>query len=134
LHSFPCWKGGNRFKENFKGKKRDGLTRKINHKKLFYFINYLNFQKMKKKILGGIAMLAIAAVAVVNVNLNSQGHELSAISLANVEALAEDEDSENKKSCFKTVTEAPDDNSLAVSVRKCSSCSYCLGNSILGFK
>ncbi|MDR1582924.1 MAG: NVEALA domain-containing protein [Prevotellaceae bacterium] len=45
---------------------------------------------MKKKILGGIAVLAIAAVAMMNVNFNSQSNELSAISLANVEALAEE--------------------------------------------
>jgi hypothetical protein len=43
---------------------------------------------MKKKILGGVALLAIAAVAAWNVSLNSQGNELSAVSLANVEALA----------------------------------------------
>jgi hypothetical protein len=43
---------------------------------------------MKKKIFGGIALLAIAAVAAWNVDLNSQSNELSAVSLANVEALA----------------------------------------------
>jgi hypothetical protein len=43
---------------------------------------------MKKKIFGGIALLAIAAMAAWNVNLNSQSNELSDISLANVEALA----------------------------------------------
>jgi hypothetical protein len=43
---------------------------------------------MKKKILGGIALLTIAAVAAWNVDLNSQRNELSAVSLANVEALA----------------------------------------------
>jgi hypothetical protein len=43
---------------------------------------------MSKKILYGIAVLAIAAVAAWNVNLNSQGNDLSDISLANVEALA----------------------------------------------
>jgi hypothetical protein len=45
---------------------------------------------MKKKILGGIALLAIAAVAVWNVNLNSQSNKLSGAMLANVEALAEE--------------------------------------------
>jgi hypothetical protein len=45
---------------------------------------------MKKKILGGIALLAIAAVAAWNVSLNSQSNDLSDISLANVEALAEE--------------------------------------------
>ncbi len=46
---------------------------------------------MKKKVIGGIAVLAIAALAAFNVNLNSQGHKLSNISLANVEALASNE-------------------------------------------
>jgi hypothetical protein len=36
---------------------------------------------MKKKILGGIALLAIAAMAAWNVDLNSQSNELSAVSL-----------------------------------------------------
>jgi hypothetical protein len=44
--------------------------------------------KMKKKVFGGIAVLVIAAIAAFNVNFNSQSNELSAISLANVEALA----------------------------------------------
>jgi hypothetical protein len=56
------------------------------------FINILkNFKQMRKYILGGIALLAIAAVAAWNVNLNSQSNDLSDISLANVEALADDE-------------------------------------------
>jgi len=43
---------------------------------------------MKKKILGGIAVLVIVAVAVWNVNLSSQTKGMSNIMLANVEALA----------------------------------------------
>jgi hypothetical protein len=43
---------------------------------------------MKKKILGGIALLAIAAVAAWNVDFNSPTNDLSGTSLANVEALA----------------------------------------------
>ncbi|GHT71950.1 hypothetical protein AGMMS50239_41270 [Bacteroidia bacterium] len=43
---------------------------------------------MKKKIFGGIAVLAIAAVAAWNVNLSSQSSDMSDVSLANVEALA----------------------------------------------
>jgi hypothetical protein len=43
----------------------------------------------KKYIYGGIAAVAIAAAAAINVTVNSQdSNELSAISLANVEALA----------------------------------------------
>jgi hypothetical protein len=44
-----------------------------------------------KKILGGIAILAIAAVAAFNVGFNSQSDGLSDVSLANVEALADGE-------------------------------------------
>jgi Tfp pilus assembly protein FimT len=47
---------------------------------------------MKKKIFGLIAVLAIAAVAAwnVSVNFSSQKNELSDISMANVEALAQE--------------------------------------------
>jgi hypothetical protein len=46
---------------------------------------------MKKYIFGGIAAILIAAFAAVNVNLNSQSDNLlSDISLANVEALAQE--------------------------------------------
>jgi hypothetical protein len=43
---------------------------------------------MKKYIISGIAVLAIAAVAAWNVSMNSQKNGLSDISLANLEALA----------------------------------------------
>jgi hypothetical protein len=47
---------------------------------------------MKKIILGGVAAIAIAAFAVVNVNINSQNENLlSDLALANVEALADNE-------------------------------------------
>ncbi|MCC2599282.1 NVEALA domain-containing protein [Sphingobacterium sp. FBM7-1] len=47
---------------------------------------------MKKKIFGGILAVAIAAVAAVNVNINNESEDaLSALSLANVEALANGE-------------------------------------------
>jgi chromate transport protein ChrA len=64
---------------------------------LHQLINKLNFLKIKKKILYGITVIAIAAVAAwnVSVNLNSQKNELSDISLANIEALA----SENSSGC-----------------------------------
>lgn len=49
---------------------------------------------MKKKILGGIVAVAIAAVAAVNVNFNNEGENgLSALSVANIEALADGEGS-----------------------------------------
>ena len=43
---------------------------------------------MKKKIVGGLLVLAIAAVAAFNLNLNSEDSGFSLLSLANVEALA----------------------------------------------
>lgn len=47
---------------------------------------------MKKEILSGMVAVAIAAVAAVNVNFNNEAEDaLSALSLANVEALAGDE-------------------------------------------
>ena len=52
---------------------------------------------MKKIILGGIAAIVIAALAVVNVNLNSQSENLlSDLVLANVEALAQESGDYNK--------------------------------------
>jgi hypothetical protein len=48
---------------------------------------------MKKIILGGIAVVVIAAVAAWNMGLNSQKSDLSDISLANVEALAQESSS-----------------------------------------
>jgi hypothetical protein len=44
---------------------------------------------MKKYILGGIAVIVIVTVAVINVNFGSRNNNLSAVSLANIEALAE---------------------------------------------
>jgi hypothetical protein len=47
---------------------------------------------MKKMILGGIAVIVIAVLAAVNVNMNSQSENLlSDFALANVEALANGE-------------------------------------------
>jgi len=43
---------------------------------------------MKKKFFGSLAVLAIAAVAAFNVNVNTQENGLSDVSLDNVEALA----------------------------------------------
>jgi len=43
---------------------------------------------MKKKFFGSLAVLAIAAVAAFNVNINASEEGLSDISLANAEALA----------------------------------------------
>ena len=43
---------------------------------------------MKHKVIGSIAVLAIAALTAFNVNINTQENGLSDISLDNVEALA----------------------------------------------
>jgi hypothetical protein len=52
---------------------------------------------MNKKILGGAAILVISAIAVFNMNLESKSNRLSGFSLANVEALAgENNGSSNK--------------------------------------
>ena len=51
---------------------------------------------MKKKLFYGIAVIAIAVVAAWNVNVTSKGSGLSDISLANVEALAQ----EGGNNCF----------------------------------
>jgi hypothetical protein len=71
---------------------------------------------MKKKIFGGIAMLAVAAVAVFNVNFSAKSNGLSAIGLANVEALAS-ESSGSSKSCYNHI--AAKENATE---RKCGSC------------
>jgi hypothetical protein len=59
---------------------------------------------MKKKILGGIAISAIAAVAAFNMNLGLKKNDLSAISLANMEALADGESPKETKTCWKTLS------------------------------
>ena len=45
---------------------------------------------MKVKILGGIAVLAIATIAAWNMNLDSKTNGMSNVMLTNVEALAEE--------------------------------------------
>ena len=46
---------------------------------------------MKKKLLYGLAVVVIAAVAAFNMNVSSNEYGLSDVSLANVEALAQGE-------------------------------------------
>jgi hypothetical protein len=57
----------------------------------------------KKYIYGGIAVLGIMVTAGWNVNLNSQSNKLSAISLANVEALAQ-EPGDGRYACYMDKT------------------------------
>jgi hypothetical protein len=53
---------------------------------------------MKNRIFGGIALLVIAVVAAWNVNLSSKNDNLSTISLANIEALAEGNENGDQRS------------------------------------
>lgn len=46
---------------------------------------------MKKKILGGVAVMVIAAVGVFNVNFSNSSDNLLGITMANIEALANGE-------------------------------------------
>ena len=46
---------------------------------------------MKKKILGGMVVLAIATVVLFNVNMGSRANSLSDVSVANIDALALDQ-------------------------------------------
>jgi hypothetical protein len=55
----------------------------------YSFIFSIKIIKMKNKILSGFAALSIAAIAVFNLGLVSKSSNLSDVSLANVEALAE---------------------------------------------
>jgi hypothetical protein len=78
---------------------------------------------MKSKILGSIAVVVTAVIAVMNANLGSESDKLSAVSLANVEALAQNEkdyntkDKENYYNC-----EVGSPNIFADVVRWCGSC------------
>ncbi|GAB6010954.1 NVEALA domain-containing protein [Viscerimonas tarda] len=71
---------------------------------------------MKKKIIGGLAVLTIAAVAVLNVNLSSQKELLSDILLANVEAVAQGEYNSNDRRGFL-------DNPLPCEIKEVYECS-----------
>ena len=59
---------------------------------------------MKRKFIGGFAVLAIAAMAAQNVNYGSQTKGMSDIMLANVEALAGDEEPEKNNGYRSTNT------------------------------
>ena len=80
---------------------------------------------MNRKILYGLAVLAIAVVAAFNMNISSKGDGLSDLSLANVEALAQTETTEE----FKEFTGC--DPKLTPSICKgknCKTYSYASGN------
>lgn len=46
---------------------------------------------MKKKLLAGLAVITIAAIVTLNLNFSTEENKLSNISLANMEALANNE-------------------------------------------
>jgi hypothetical protein len=56
---------------------------------------------MKKRIFIGIATIAVATITAVNVNIALQGSDLSALSLANVEALAGENNGNNSTSTWQ---------------------------------
>ncbi len=77
---------------------------------------------MKKKIFGGLVVAAVAAIASFNVNINLNAeNEISSVSLANVEALAQSESGGNKK-CWNTIT-----TKEGSQVLYCQSCSWVSG-------
>lgn len=53
---------------------------------------------MKKKVLGGLVAMAITAIATFNINVNNND-DLSALTMANVEALAQSESGGGYKGC-----------------------------------
>ncbi|MDR2147020.1 MAG: NVEALA domain-containing protein [Tannerella sp.] len=66
------------------------FTLKVEKQKNKKINNHVNDNIMTKKVLYGLAVIVIAALAVVNLNINnSQTGKLSDMSLANVEALAQ---------------------------------------------
>jgi hypothetical protein len=76
---------------------------------------------MKKKIFSGVAVLAIAVVAALNVNFGmSNKEDMSLLTLANVEALAQEPNS----GWYKVeITSTREDNGSVVSETKSVSCS-----------
>jgi len=54
---------------------------------------------MKKKIFGGVVVLALTAIAVFNVNVNTKEDSTSLLSLSNIEALAQESGQEVVITC-----------------------------------
>jgi hypothetical protein len=77
----------------------------------YSFIFSIKIIKMKNKILKLIVVLVIAFMAVFNWGLVSKSSDLSDVSLANVEALAEETStSVNTNWCYPTVTSSSTGN------------------------
>jgi hypothetical protein len=83
---------------------------------------------MKKSVLGAIALSMTAAVATVNVGLNSQSNNLSGLFLANVEALADYESPEVVIECSSSPGLIPYGTSLG----KCWKNDYNFWQQLLG--
>ncbi|GHT51005.1 hypothetical protein FACS189440_19400 [Bacteroidia bacterium] len=80
---------------------------------------------MKKYIFGGIAVLTVVAAAALNINFNTQKSDLSGISLANVEALAQSE-GVNVETCYSTyriTLKNPNEPEPEWAITACSGCS-----------
>ena len=73
---------------------------------------------MKNKILGGIAVLAIAALATLNVSFNNSKSNISAVSLANIEALAQEMSGYNYVDCRKITEEDPITHNIKETITK----------------
>ncbi|MDR2557170.1 MAG: NVEALA domain-containing protein [Bacteroidales bacterium] len=82
---------------------------------------------MKKVIFGSIAVLALAILAAFNVNFNFRSNKLSDISLANVEALANETGSSSRGTPTSTVItdyEYNADGSLKRTIQITVTCCY----------
>lgn len=79
---------------------------------------------MKKKISGSVAVLAIAAIMVFNVQLDTTDNTVSSISLANVEVLAYGDDTNKKLDCWNTISSSQKNAMVAEPTHKtyCGDC------------
>ncbi len=80
---------------------------------------------MKKKIFGGIAVLAIAAFAAFNMNVNTQENQASSLTLANIEALAQNESGGTIYYVNPCPKHSGNECSSRTSPYGCKSSSYC---------
>jgi len=75
---------------------------------------------MKGKLFIGLAFAALAAGGCFLAGNSTPRHQFTPDEIANIEALTQTEDEGNK--CFQTYRIAPNDNSLALRIRKCFPC------------
>jgi hypothetical protein len=80
--------------------------------------------KMKKNIFYGLAILGIAIIAVVNVNLGSKSSNLSEVALKNLEALTQEGTTPGYVTCYSTFShEKMSDNERLWEIIDCYNCS-----------